>query len=231
MRPLNIISYNVQLGQKKDKILAWLQTQKNVDIICLQEFAERDIEDCLSVLGKNRFSYAFAPSLKVLRKQCGELTLFRSPLFTLKHTEIITLRAKSANKLALYRRVPRTAILTELWWKKTPILVVNLQLTALTTNAMRYKQLHIILNAIAKKTSATLVIGDFNVPSIVSNTKLIRFMAKHKFTTSETYFSTYRLGFIKYRLDYAFSRGATISKLSTERIRFSDHYPIHIEVK
>jgi endonuclease/exonuclease/phosphatase family metal-dependent hydrolase len=71
-----------------------------------------------------------------------------------------------------------------------------------------------------------VVTGDFNIPSVLANKKLISYMDTFEFRTIIKRISTYRLAMVRYQLDYFFTKRCIINSLTAERIHFSDHYPI-----
>lgn len=109
-------------------------------------------------------------------------------------------------------------------------MLVNPQLTSLSSNKLRYAQINLMLDAVKNLNSPTFIIGDFNIPSLRAKNTLMKFMGKNDFTSYEKRLRTYRLGFIKYQLDYAFARNGKIEEVNVERVKFSDHYPVKIQL-
>ena len=58
----------------------------------------------------------------------------------------------------------------------------------------------------------------------------MKFMETHGFTSHNERMRTFRLAFIKYQLDYAFARNGKIEEVNVERVKFSDHYPVKIQL-
>jgi endonuclease/exonuclease/phosphatase (EEP) superfamily protein YafD len=109
--------------------------------------------------------------------------------------------------------------------------IVNPQLTSLSSNKLRYAQIRLMVETVKKITIPTFIIGDFNIPSIRAKNSLLKFMSAHGFSSYEKRLRTYRLGFIKYQLDYAFARNGKIEEVNVERVKFSDHYPISVVIQ
>jgi endonuclease/exonuclease/phosphatase (EEP) superfamily protein YafD len=225
---IRVISYNVLFGRRSKKIFPWLAKQTNVDIICLQEFPERKIEACMDMLPG--YKWVFAPSMRIFKKVYGELTLYRTDRVTLKNTHVIDLGPNRIEKAILRTHLPRTALLTEFVYKRKRFILVNLQLVSLASNKLRYGQIQLILAAVKTYRIPICLIGDFNIPSLRAKNKLIAYMKLHRFTMPQKRTPTYRIAFIKYQLDYAFARNGKITTFEMERIRFSDHYPVHVEM-
>jgi len=226
---IRILSYNVLFGRKWKKIFPWLARQSDRDIICLQEFPESKISELLSIL--TNYSYSFAPSMRIFKKIYGELTLYRTDRLTCKKTKIITLGQSRVERTLLLTKLPRTALLTEFAYKRARFVLVNPQLVSLASNTLRYRQVDLILAALKPYTIPSFIIGDFNIPSVVANNKLNVFMKANTFISHDTHMHTYRLGPIRYQTDYAFARSGKIEEMKIEKVRFSDHYPIHITAK
>lgn len=226
---IRVLSYNVMFGRKSRHIFPWLSRQ-NHDIICLQEFPERKIDELVFLLPENRYSYAFAPSMKIFKKIYGELTLYRKNTLTLKKQTTIILGTNRVEKTFLLTKLPRTALLTEFRYRKKRFVLVNPQLVSLSSNTLRYAQVEKILDAVQNIKVPTFLIGDFNIPSLRAKNTLLRYMQVKGFSSYEDRFRTYRLTFMRWQLDYAFARNGKIQKITVERVKFSDHYPIQAEI-
>lgn len=225
---LHILSYNVHFGRKSKKLFPWLARQTDAEVICLQEFPERKIMELTDVLPG--YTWAFAPSMRIFKKIYGQLTLYRTSRVILKKSKIIDLGTNRVEKALLRTRLPRTALLTELIYKKKRFVLVNPQLVSLAANKLRYGQIEIILKSLTMYRIPAFIIGDFNIPSLRAKNKLMAYMEKHNFMTDEKKLRTYRLTFMRWQLDYAFARRGKIKEVNVEKIRFSDHYPVRVTV-
>lgn len=230
MPMIRVLSYNVLLGLRSKKMFPWLARQTRADVVCLQEFPEKKINELISALPHGRFRYKFAPSLRMLTNIFGELTLYRTDRLKLTKSKIIDLGANRVERTFLLTKLPRTALLTEFVSKTGRFVLVTPQLVSLASNKLRYRQIDLILHALKNYKIPTFIIGDFNIPSLIANKKLTMHMATHGFTTLTKYMTTYRLSFIRYQLDYAFARKGNIEEIKVERVRFSDHYPIFVRL-
>jgi len=208
---LRVLSYNIQFGRKWKILFPWLAKQKNVDVFCLQEFPENKIDEFQNMFP--HYQFVFTPSLRVLKKTYGVLTLTR-----LKCTKKIHIAIGKTN----------TVYATEFVYRHQHVLLVNLHLTFFSTNKQRYAQIKKILDSVISHRIPTVLIGDFNIPSFVVNNKLIAYMRDRKFETFEKRMVTHRL--TRVQLDYAFVKNGEIKNIAIERVSFSDHYPIKIEV-
>ena len=92
---IRLLSYNVHFGRKSKKFFPWLSAQKTVDIMCLQEFPERKIDEFMSL--HKKYSYAFSPTMKIFKHMYGNLTMWNNKKLTLTHADRITLGKRRMN--------------------------------------------------------------------------------------------------------------------------------------
>lgn len=226
MKSIRIISYNILFGRRIREILVWLGTTTKPDILCFQEFPKLHIHRCLKALEPTRYSYAFSPGFYKNNEAFGELTLWKRDVFSLKKKKTLSLGQSRIEKNDRRLRVARTALVTTLLRKNSPVIITNLQLSALSLNALRYKQLQLVISETDQPHVPVVLIGDFNVPTISANHKLSRSMKKYGFEMSPDHFATYRLGPVRYQLDYLFTKACRILSFGRFRLPYSDHYPV-----
>ena len=198
--------------------------------MCLQEFPEQKIEAFLALLPAKKYSYAYAPSMHIFKKTYGQLTLYRTRTLICKKTKIIPLGTNRIEQAILRTKLPRTALITELVYKRKRLIIANPQLISLASNKLRYLQVTYILDALKSYTCPTFIIGDFNIPSLIVNKKLFSFMKTHGFTSEEVYKRTCRFGPLWYQVDYAFARRGLVKNFNIERVNFSDHHPVTLDM-
>ncbi len=230
MIALSVLSYNVHFGRRSKKFIPWLTRQTDADVMCLQEFPEKKIEEFLALLPKNKYAFAYAPSMSIFKKVYGELTLLRKHILSIQTTKIIPLGTNRMEKAVLRTQLQRTALLTEMNYKGKRFVLVNPQLVSLASNHVRYGQVKIILKALQTYRIPTFIIGDFNIPSLKVNKKLFGFMKLHEYNSHETYKPTCRFGPLWYQVDYAFARRGLVKNFNIERVNFSDHHPITVDI-
>lgn len=231
MKPIRIISYNILFGKRITEILRWLKTVQTQDILCFQEFPQHRISECLEALSPTRYSWAFAPSLFTKTKTFGELTLWKTATFGLKEKKILSLGQSRIEKVTPIPRTHRTALITTFLKNNHPFLLTNLQLSSLSLNAVRYQQLQRVINETERPHIPIVLIGDFNYPTMRANHKLNLFMKERGFEPSPDHFSTYKLGPVRYQLDYVFTKSMRIETFDMVRLPHSDHNPVFATIQ
>lgn len=227
---VHIVSYNIHFGKHITKILAWLQRKKRADIICFQEFPKHRLADCLKTFPKDTYGYRFAPSLKKRNTLYGELTVFRTDRMRLVSAYSLPLRTTRLDRYSIGRASKRSCLVTTFRWKRKTYSIANIQLSCFASNASRYAQLTNIIHTLKHNAVPCLIIGDFNMSSILGRKKLFRLMKNNSYKAVEQYMATHRLMIVKHQLDYIFARNCAVRRVTVERIRFSDHYPITAHV-
>lgn len=228
---LRIISYNVYFGKRLGKILSWLCQSRRADIICLQEYPQHEIASCVKILSDTPYHYRFAPSLKIRKRVYGQLTLFRTDKVQFVTSAIITMGTNRIEKTVLRNTISRNSLLTILGKKRKRFTVVNTHLMCLASNAIRYRQIQHIIDSIPKKTRRSIIVGDFNVSSILGRKKLFALMKNNLYKTVENRMATHQLLMIRHQLDYIFAKEFTVRDINVDHVRFSDHYPITAVVR
>ena len=223
---IHLISYNIRFGKRLEDILAWLKTQVRVDILCFQEFPETKIFDCLTAFGNTSYGYSFAPSMNIRKKTYGELTLYRTDRMKLVSSTIVRLNTNTIDRFSMGRRSSRSCILTVFQMQQKKVALANIQLASLASNKLRYGQIQNIIDTLASYNIPRLLVGDFNMTSMIRRKRLIAYMRRHRYLTEVKKVATHRLIFINHQLDYVFGNNCTVETLSVERVRFSDHYPV-----
>ncbi len=221
---LTLLSYNIQFGRRLTQIIEWLAAHKHkCEIICFQEFPESKIKQVLDRIG-TEWGHAFAPAFTKARIKYGELTLFNNQALTLIKEQIVFLGASRLELLISRHTAHRSGLLTSFRYKNSTILVVNVHLACISQNNLRLKELQLILKYIGDQKKAVIV-GDFNYSSWTGRRKLYRFMRTFQFESAGEMI-THRLFKLPQQLDYVFARNVAIGEVASQRLPFSDHYPI-----
>lgn len=208
------------------KILSWLKRNDHADIICFQEFPKDRIADCQNAFPENTYGYRFAPSLKKRHELYGELTLFRIDRMHLISSSSFPLRTTRLDRYSIGGVPNRSCLVTTFRWNRKKFRLANIQLSCYASNKTRYSQLTHIVHALGRNTVPSLIIGDFNMSSLLGRKRLFQLMEKNSYKTVEKYIATHRLLMVKHQLDYVFSRNCDVRRITVDRIRFSDHYPV-----
>ncbi len=227
---IRVITYNVHFGKRIAKILIWLAGQKQADVVCLQEFPEHRIADCVDALGNKKYGYGFAPAIRLRKKIYGQLTLYRSGRVRFMSSSVLLLGTNRLEKIALGRLSVRSGLITAFEVRKKPFILANVHLINLATNRRRFAQVRAVADALPQADAPNIILGDFNVSSLLGRKKLIALMKKHRYHTIEKRMATHRFAILKHQIDYVFGKNCRIQEMTAERVRFSDHYPIHAHI-
>jgi endonuclease/exonuclease/phosphatase family metal-dependent hydrolase len=223
---VHIVSYNIHFGKHITKILAWLERKEQADIICFQEFPKHRIADCMEAFPKNRYGYRFAQSMQKRNIPYGELTVFRTDRMSLVSSSSLPLHTNTLDRYSIGRASKRSCLVTTFRLGRKSFSIANIQLSCLASNVLRYAQLTNIIHTFRHDTVPCLIIGDFNISSLLGRKKLFRLMRNNSFEAEEKYMVTHRVMMVKHQLDYIFARDCDVRRVTVERIRFSDHYPV-----
>lgn len=240
---VRLLSYNILFGKKLPRITSWIHHEhthdKPFDIMCFQEFPERAISSfirSLKICTPNIFSHAlFAPAIYKGHQVFGQLTLFNHKKLALSSSKTLFLGTSKIERYVfkLWRtRTKRNSLIAHFHalTRKRAFTVVNTHLTTLAFNTHRINQLTRILAELNGQNSS-LIVGDFNYTSLIRLGRLIRFMKMHLFENASHRLRTHRLFYIPQQLDYIFTRGLHVKTVRTQRLTFSDHYPLMASIE
>ncbi len=222
---LRVVTYNIHFGKRLIDIISWIENQTDADIICLQEFPVVYLTTFYRSLSRD-WGHRFTDSFIFRKKIFGIVTLFRKKKLRLMHSKTLLMGVHPMEKSLLKNPMEKSCLLTTFRVGRKTITVANTHLVFLAANRSRYKQLRLITDHLATHNHGLIITGDFNIPRIRAKDTLIRRMKKIGFQTTATRLSTYRMALWRYQLDYVFVKRCTLSSLSLERTRFSDHYPV-----
>jgi endonuclease/exonuclease/phosphatase family metal-dependent hydrolase len=226
---LSVLSYNIFFGKRTDDVVEWLASlPKQVDILCFQEFPKEKIPFLKKALQPE--AYAFASNVIYKGKDYGQLTVVMNKRITLVDEAEIKLGTNLVEDKILRLKGERSSLLTTLRYKRKNFLLANTHLIAFALNALRRKQLALVVEHIEtvsqeKKTIPTLVLGDLNYSSLLWRHKFFAFMKRNKFRNAHME-KTHRL-FLKYhQLDYIFYKSCKVTDVQILKKSFSDHLPM-----
>jgi endonuclease/exonuclease/phosphatase family metal-dependent hydrolase len=230
MPMISVLSYNVHFGKRLEKIIYWLLQKQTYDIICFQEFPKHAIQTFLRAFSTATYGYRFAPFLLRRGKTYGELTVFRKSKLNLIRSTTVFLGINRGERVMLRARIPRTSLITVFKFKNKIITVVNIHLVNVAFNALRYKQITKIVDKLNLHITSSVLVGDFNLPSLFGRKKLFALMDKNGYSMQKKRLSTHHFVGIKHQMDYIFWKECSVLNLSVERVKFSDHYPVTFHV-
>jgi endonuclease/exonuclease/phosphatase (EEP) superfamily protein YafD len=226
---LSVLSYNIFFGKRADEIITWLAGLPNqFDILCFQEFPKEKIPLIKKALKPE--SYAYASNVIYKGKDYGQLTVLLNKKITLVEEAEIKLGTNMFEDKILQLKGERSSLLTMLRYNKKNFFLANTHLIAFALNALKRKQLSMVVEYIdsvsqKKKIIPAIVLGDLNYSSLFWRQKFFTFMKRNNFINAHTE-KTHRL-FLKYhQLDYIFYKSCKVTRVQILKQSFSDHLPM-----
>ncbi len=223
---MNLVAFNVQFGKRVDRVIDWANRLPSTDVLCFQEFPKDKIRECLRLLSRRQYGFRFAPSL-VRRKQLfGVLTLYRKDRMKLVSTSILTLGMTKFERSILRHRTSRSCLITRFCYAGRTVIIVNVHFVAFALNTYKYLQIEKTARGLAKKNIPVIMLGDFNISSVMGKSKLLTIMKTYGFETEQKRLATHRIIGLRHQFDYVFARWCRLSSIRSGIIRLSDHFPI-----
>jgi len=231
---IKLLSYNIEWGKRLPEAGQWIMTlSPRPDIFCLQEIPNRRVNSFRKVLEEYGYSYKFAPSFTKKGVTYGQLTAYNAAKYSIVLTQIVDLGSSLISRLVSGHNSKWRSLITVLQYKKRNFIIVNIHLLPHALNGRRRKQLEIAIEALKLLNFLnvpTLIVGDYNYSSLVAKRGLISFMAKHGFKNAHRKkIITHSKWRIKHQTDYVFLRNCKVINVESEKIKFSDHYPLHVD--
>lgn len=228
MKQLTVLTYNVQAGKRIDKIVDWLNRLPDTDVLCLQEFPKDKIEECVRLLGRVPYGHMFAEAFTFRKRIFGEFTLYRTDRIKNAKFETVSLGINKIERRILKTTVPRSYLILTGSISGRKIVVVNVHIVALAVNAVKFKQVMHMIEYLLPLRSPQVLLGDFNISSILGKKRLIGLFKKSGYMMHPKKIATHRVGLIRHQFDYVFARNCMIVDQVAERVKFSDHFPIRV---
>ncbi len=226
MAQLRVLTYNVQTGKRIDLIIDWLNRIPDTDIICLQEFPKDKIIECKELLSRVPYGYAYAEAFTFRKRTFGELTIYRKDRLKSVHCDSIPLGINGMERRILRTTIPRSCLSLKGTLEGQQIIVVNIHVVALAMNAVKYTQVEQLIENLRKIQLPIILLGDFNISSILGKKRLLIQLKKAGYTAHPNKITTHRVGIIRHQFDYVFGKKCQIIEQKAERIKYSDHYPV-----
>lgn len=223
---ISLLSYNVEYGKNLDQIYKWIASlDLKPQIICLQEFPEKEIENLeKNKLHENQLVH-FAQGLSNKDEIFGELTIIDSS--SIKVLKVNYLDFGRDNLESFYKRkvIKRSAIINELKISDKTFSLANVHLTPLSLHGYRRKQLSKVIEKTALESS--VIVGDFNYSSLLNRNGLITFMEKFDYKLAGEKLVTNKYKYkIPQQLDYVFYKNMDFSEMKVFDLPYSDHFPV-----
>lgn len=227
---LRIITYNIHFGKRLLDIISWIEHQTTPDVICLQEFPVTYLTIFYRSLPRD-WGHRFTESFIFRKKIFGIVTLFRRNKLRLLKTKTLLMGIHPMEKSLLKNPMEKSCLVTTFRTGRKTVTIANTHLVFLAANRSRYKQIRMITKHLTAYRHPLVITGDFNIPSVRSKNTLISYMKTLRYLTVAKRLSTYRLALWRYQLDYIFVKHCTLTSLTLERVRFSDHYPMTAAIR
>lgn len=231
MKEITIMTFNVQFGKRLDYIIHWLRQAPGQDIVCFQEFPEDRIVYFINELNNLSYGYRFARSLLRRHRVYGELTLFRTPDFRCTRSTVIEFGINRIEGRLFKGSFPRNCLICTLLNKKKIFVVGNAHMSALALNRLKYKEAELVVRMLESRRYPSVILGDFNISSVLGKGKLVRLMEKYGFVTEKRRLSTHRIAVVRHQFDYIFAKRCEVANMTVQKVRFSDHYPVFAVVR
>lgn len=228
MKQLTVLTYNVQMGRRIDKIVDWLNRLPDTDVLCLQEFPMDKIDECVRLLGRVPYGYMFAEAFTLKKRVFGELTLYRKDRITHAKFETVSLGINKMERRILKTTIPRSYLILTGRINGRKIIVVNVHIVALAVNAVKFNQVMTMIEYLTSIRSPLIILGDFNISSLLGKKRLMAVFKKSKYMMHPKKIATHRVGLLRHQFDYVFARNCMIVDQDAERVKFSDHFPIRV---
>lgn len=228
--PLEIISYNIEVGKKLDDVVAWIaQTELYPEVFCFQEFPERRLSEFTSFMQKRGYELIYTPGVIIGKMQVGEVTAYKLSQIKLVKYKALALGNYFWERRHKRLRGERSALLTLFHYHGTLVAVANIHLSVLSPHSMRYKQLRIVLEELQQLSENTLIIGDFNYTSLLGVKRLFKFMDAYGLTCVGERMITHKIfKHIPQQLDYVFQKGLLPKEIAVHKVPHSDHFPLSV---
>ena len=231
---IRLVSYNIEWGKKLDEAGSWLMSlTPKPDIICLQEIPQPKIASFKKILQSHGYDSKYAPAYTDHDITYGELTAYNTKTIILVYSKVVELGSSIVARLISQHDSEYSSLFTVFKFKNKTFIVINIHLLPFVLNGKRRKQLGIAIEALGLLRYVnlpSLIVGDYNYSSLIFQGGLIRFMAKHGFTTGhKDKMITHRKWNINHQTDYVFSRNCKIESIMSDKIKLSDHYPMLVK--
>ncbi len=236
---LSVLSYNIKFGEKLSQIQNWLKAEQIApEILCFQEFPASQVLSFLQQFEPGRYCHHYAPAFQKPNEVFGQLTLIDRFAFQTEETFIVPvgnyklekILAKYLSKVTFSRHVQRCSVIHHLRKDNKSFAVANTHLSVHTTNEGRLQQIERILGAVEQFDHA-IIVGDFNYTSLWRRSHLFELMSSAGFVNGTDKIKTHKLLFVKQQIDYLFHRNCEIREVSVFPIKFSDHYPVLVQMQ
>ena len=233
---LKILSYNIEWGRKVDEAGEWIMNLNPApDIICLQEIPQNKVPSLKKSFENHGYDCKYAPAYTDHEIVYGELTAYNTKKVTLVFSKVVELGSSIVARLVSQHNSRYTSLLTVFKHKNKTFIIINIHLLPFVLNGKRRKQLGIAIEALTLLryiNIASLIVGDYNYSSLIGRKGLIKFMATHGFSIGgKKKVITHKKWRIKHQTDYVFYRHCTVKNLLSEKVKFSDHYPIFFNLE
>lgn len=223
---ISILSYNIEYGRKLDEIISWINNLETLpQIICFQEFPEKELEEIKDKKFFKEQNLFFAKGLSNKGEFFGELTVIDSSVIKLSETKYLDFGPDHIESALKRKIIKRSAIIIEFKYKGKDFSLANVHLTPVALHGKRRKQLSNVIEE--SKIERSIIVGDFNYSSLLNKNGLITFMNKFDYILAGENLITNKYKYkIPQQLDYVFYKNLKHIKTEVFDLSFSDHFPV-----
>lgn len=223
------------MGKQLPQIIAWINSLPHpFSLLCFQEFPESQIKSFQKQLTGADYEVRFAVSFQRGTEIYGELTVFDKERIVVEKEETIELDTSFVEEHIFKLLLNRSALLTQLRYKDTSLVVVNTHLIAYSSNRHRREQLVKVMERVdvhtLNKTLPVLVLGDMNYSSLLMRGVLFDLVKKKGYANGFTAHTHAIFSMAKQQLDYIFYKNCEVKDIKVLQHRFSDHKPITFRI-
>jgi endonuclease/exonuclease/phosphatase (EEP) superfamily protein YafD len=232
MKPLEILSYNIEFGKKFDDVVNWIARELlDPDIFCFQEFPEAKIPFFEKFLQERGYAFAYTPGIILRGIKIGELTAYKQTRLRFLESKDIALGNHLWERRHNAIKGQRSGLLTAYRYNEALFAVANVHLSVFSPHSMRYKQLRMVIEELERFSENALIIGDFNYTSLLGVKRLFRFMGEYDFVCVGERMITHKIfKRIPQQLDYVFQKGFAPQEISVLTVPHSDHLPLYMKL-
>lgn len=228
---ISVLTYNIEFGKRLNEILVWLTSlEDKPQIICLQEFPEKELEKLRKINIFNNQKVYFAKGLSSKEESFGEVTIVNGALIKVEDEIYLDFGKDFAESLYKRQEIKRSALILKCSLNDIHFTISNLHLTPLALNKTRREQIEKVLKNV--NTPKSIILGDFNYSNILTRGGLLSLMSNNEYLLAGEKLITNKYKYkIPQQLDYVFYKGFELKDVLIDPHVFSDHFPVFAHFK
>lgn len=222
-----VVSYNIRFGASSNgrpaiSLIADFINTASPDIICLQEVDRKTVRSLFldqpsKLSEKLSMKMVFGRADNLIPGTTGNVILSKFPILSVE------------NKILPHWKYKRSALKATIQTPSGNINVVNVHLSL--SKAVRKKQIEILREWILEDRLPTILAGDFNTVDKQELIPILAILNDSAVIKNKSHINTFENGKYNARIDYIFTPKTYFIKAYTvPRFRFSDHYPVIVDL-